>query len=288
AARIERVTDQQARERGLKWDGDLSGLFFPYYLPGVGYVWGRVRRDSPERDADGREENKYIGIPGNHHLYLPPNAETFLKDSKLPILFVESEKASLTLTAWAARSNQQLLVPATGGVWGWRGVIGKTRSANGNRVDQKGPLPDLELFRGHPASILFDANVTADRPDLREARNAFAKTLKEKNCSVRMIDLPGGDGINGPDDFLAVRDDKEMARLVAEPDSADIVIETEAFLQKFAVLPMGMALACTLWAIGTYMYKSFEVFPYLAITGPAKRCGKTRLTEVLEIISANP
>src|SRR5262249_55663346 len=127
AARIDRVTDQQARERRLKWDGHLSGLFFSYYMRGVGCVCGRVRRDSPERDADGREENKYIGIPGQHHLYLPPNAETFLKDSKLPILFVESEKASLTLTAWDARSTQQLLVTAPGGVWGWRGVIGKTR-----------------------------------------------------------------------------------------------------------------------------------------------------------------
>ena len=215
AAKIERVTDDEAYALGLRFDGDKSGLFFPYHLPdSPDYVWGRVRRDNPEME-DGKPKNKYIGIPGRHHLYLPPGAAKLLADRTVPVCFVESEKAVLAVTSWATRRSERILAVATGGVWGWRGTVGKTAGANGERRDEKGPLSDLALFRGHPASVLFDSNVAA-RSDLRDARNAFSKTLAERNCAVRLLDLPVAEGVNGPDDFLAARGDEAFA-LVLDP-----------------------------------------------------------------------
>ena len=40
--------------------------------------------------------------------------------------------------------GRAVLAVGTGGCWGWRGVIGKTEDANGTRVDETGPLPDLD------------------------------------------------------------------------------------------------------------------------------------------------
>jgi hypothetical protein len=228
AFRLDRVSDPQAREEcGIKWkDGDVGGLRFRYFSPEGQHWWDRIRRDHPEMDAEGHAKNKYLGSPGKHHLYLPPNTGDALKSAQLPIVFVESEKAVLAGTAWAARLHKPFLFVGTGGVWGHRGVIGKTTDANGNRVNKKGVLPDIELFRGHPAIILFDSNVTAARPDLLAARNDFAKALKERNCTVRIIDLPASPGVNGPDDYLVVHDDQKFAAVLDPSENWPEIFET--------------------------------------------------------------
>jgi len=62
----------------------------------------------------------------------------------------------------------------------------------------------------------------------------------------------------------------------------------ETFFLDYLVLPTGIALVASLWAIGTHIFETFESFPYLTITSPAKRCGKTRFGELLELICARP
>ncbi len=62
----------------------------------------------------------------------------------------------------------------------------------------------------------------------------------------------------------------------------------EAFLSRYVVLPKGTALPLALWALLTFMFDLFDACPYLAITSPAPRCGKTRLLECLELIVAEP
>lgn len=67
-----------------------------------------------------------------------------------------------------------------------------------------------------------------------------------------------------------------------------LVQDVERFINRFVSLPPGLGLLMTLWAIATHLFSIFDCFPYLAVTSPAKRCGKTRLTEVLELLCANP
>jgi len=50
----------------------------------------------------------------------------------------------------------------------------------------------------------------------------------------------------------------------------------------------GLPLVLAAWSLATYVYDKFDAFPYLAITSPTKRCGKTRAAEVLDLFCANP
>jgi hypothetical protein len=48
------------------------------------------------------------------------------------------------------------------------------------------------------------------------------------------------------------------------------------------------AFAAALWCVGTHLWPLFDAFPYLIITSATKRSGKTRLSELLSFLSANP
>jgi hypothetical protein len=62
----------------------------------------------------------------------------------------------------------------------------------------------------------------------------------------------------------------------------------EAYIRRYVVLPDRACLPVALWTIATHAAKTFECFPYLALFSPAKRCGKTRLLEVLETLASRP
>jgi hypothetical protein len=82
-------------------------------------------------------------------------------------------------------------------------------------------------------------------------------------------------------------------RLDAAPHSAPIdparmVGDVERFIRRFVVLPEAAYLPVTIWAISTHAVQHFDCFPYIALLSPAKRCGKTRLLEVLETLVYHP
>jgi hypothetical protein len=75
----------------------------------------------------------------------------------------------------------------------------------------------------------------------------------------------------------------------SEPvDGTALVCEVEGFIARYVVLPEGAALAVTAWILTTYALDAFDTHPILAITSPEKRCGKTRLLELLELLCARP
>jgi hypothetical protein len=74
----------------------------------------------------------------------------------------------------------------------------------------------------------------------------------------------------------------------AHEDGAALLRDVESLISRFAVLPPGALLPASLLAIGTHCFDVFETFPYLALLSPEKGCGKTRTTEVLEQIVAEP
>jgi hypothetical protein len=67
-------------------------------------------------------------------------------------------------------------------------------------------------------------------------------------------------------------------------DPARMVSDIEQFIRRFVVLPVVVYLPLAIWIIATYLAGLFDCFPYLALLSPAKRCGKTRLLEVLETL----
>ncbi len=78
------------------------------------------------------------------------------------------------------------------------------------------------------------------------------------------------------------------ATLPPEVNGADLLHSLETHFSRYAVLEKGLPLALSLWTIATHLFGGFDAFPYLAVTSPTKRCGKTRLGELLEGVCANP
>ena len=85
---------------------------------------------------------------------------------------------------------------------------------------------------------------------------------------------------------------------VGEPNCSDVAVpfvepntllrQTEEFIRRFVILPPRARLPIALWIVATHLYDVFESFPYLAIESPVKQCGKTRLTEVIELLVNKP
>lgn len=215
-AQVERVSDHDARERfGILGHGDKGGIIFPHLDPETGRrVTARLRRDNPEIEA-GRPKNKYVSAFGDRRqLYFPPDCNRLLKDQAVPILFIEAEKSCLALYAWAARMAREYVPVGMGGCYGWRGRIGKVENANGERVDEVGALRDLRCASDdRTAIVLLDSNASSN-PKVKTARTALVHQLQKQGARVFVAELPATDGVNGPDDYIAVCGDAAMAAVL--------------------------------------------------------------------------
>jgi hypothetical protein len=63
---------------------------------------------------------------------------------------------------------------------------------------------------------------------------------------------------------------------------ADLLTEVRSAVARYVVMPSEEALdAVTLWIAATHLQVAWQHAPRLAVVGPAKRCGKSRLLDVL-------
>jgi hypothetical protein len=76
-------------------------------------------------------------------------------------------------------------------------------------------------------------------------------------------------------------------KLAPEKLGSQIVAKVEGAFSKYLALEPGLPLVLALWTLATHIFDCFDAFPYLAITSPTKRCGKTRLAEIIELLSCN-
>jgi putative DNA primase/helicase len=60
-----------------------------------------------------------------------------------------------------------------------------------------------------------------------------------------------------------------------------VLDELRAFIRRFVLVDAHALIAVVLWIVFTYVFQVAETSPRLAITSPIKRCGKTRLLEIL-------
>ena len=70
------------------------------------------------------------------------------------------------------------------------------------------------------------------------------------------------------------------------PIEPGVIASTESFIRRFCILPDAAYLPLALWAVATHLPDAFDAFPYIALLSPAKRCGKTRVFEVLELLTS--
>lgn len=70
--------------------------------------------------------------------------------------------------------------------------------------------------------------------------------------------------------------------LAADPEGIEVLDLLREAIRRYVVMPSDEALtATTLWAAATHLQTVWQHAPRLAVVGPAKRCGKSRLLEVL-------
>jgi hypothetical protein len=67
--------------------------------------------------------------------------------------------------------------------------------------------------------------------------------------------------------------------------STHIVGKLATFLNRYVVLPETEILVVSCWVLASWMVDSWDRFPHLAISSPEKRCGKTLLMRLLELVT---
>jgi hypothetical protein len=69
---------------------------------------------------------------------------------------------------------------------------------------------------------------------------------------------------------------------------SQVLDETQRFIRQYVVITDDQAVTCTLWVAHTYALEAAETTPYLAVSSPEKRSGKSRLLDVLEEVVRGP
>jgi predicted P-loop ATPase len=214
AARLRRVDSLTGAELVGRKSGSHSGIAIPYFLPGSPVAREyRLRRDHPDMEVDtqGRvkPKQKYLSAPGHGNmLYFAPSVtEAQLRDTTLPLIITEGEFKTLALwrlANWGHTDCPRFLPVGVSGAYNWRGTIGKTTGPDGNRLDVKGPIPDLEriTWKGRKIIVAYDAD-SGHKDLVRFARAELARHLRGCGALVGFLEWDARQG-KGIDDRLAL------------------------------------------------------------------------------------
>lgn len=67
-----------------------------------------------------------------------------------------------------------------------------------------------------------------------------------------------------------------------------IVRDVEKFINDYVAFADNYSFPIALWIVATYVFPSFDAFPYMVITADTKRSGKSRLAEMISFCCSNP
>lgn len=81
---------------------------------------------------------------------------------------------------------------------------------------------------------------------------------------------------------------KSPRRRPPPPQRDSLVTEVMKFLRQFVVMSDAQTLVTALYVAHTHLFEVCEQTPYLSITSPLPKCGKSRLMEVLDLVVARP
>ncbi|MFF2142066.1 DUF3631 domain-containing protein [Kitasatospora sp. NPDC058190] len=91
-----------------------------------------------------------------------------------------------------------------------------------------------------------------------------------------------GDDVEAAPAEPAVPDGIDLMPDTETTEGAELLAQLKARIARFVILPSEEALdATTLWVAATHLQGAWQHAPRLAVVGPAKRCGKSRLLDVL-------
>jgi hypothetical protein len=137
----------------------------------------------------------------------------------------------------------------------------------------KGPGGDARYVRTELRKVRMDVT----------DREAFAKKVAPL-LGVTKASLLQGE--KGTDNAKAKVLFPEIEPWDSPVDGNELLAGTQALIRNHIYISEDDLLTASLWVFWSYLvaYTFIEVSPYLAVTSPDKRCGKSRLLEVLEWI----
>lgn len=213
-ARLRRVDSLTGGEIVGRRNGNCAGILIPYFHPGSNRVRDyRLRRDQPDLEYDSagqlKPRQKYLSPPGRSNMLyvVPGTTQSVLRNQELPILITEGEFKTIALWRLAhyGTSTPPRFVPlGVSGVYNWRGTLGKTVGPDGNRLDVKGAIPDLDwvTWAGRRVIIAYDADAVS-KEIVRIARSALTAHLRARGAWVGFLEWDAARG-KGIDDHLAM------------------------------------------------------------------------------------
>jgi len=244
-------------------------ITLPERLHDYGRIVTHERVDRPDGGKD-----YWYSIDGNYGLNKLPKDELplwnweHLPDAKEPVVITEGEKAASALLD--------------------RGVVavGTATGANGTPCDES-----LKTVLGRRVYLWADHDDVGDKHMNRIAARLFKLGVEDIRFVKPTYELNKGDDAA---DFTG--DDGELQKLLqaAKPVDNPYVINLRELLDdvvgmitNYVILTPHEADAIALWVLHTYVFEAAETTPYLAISSPEKRSGKTRLLETLELLVHN-
>lgn len=187
------------------------------------------------------------------------------------------------------RSTKRLDPPALSALVKQWGIDDSAEEKPANSVAQ--PLAAIEALQpGFAPSELESAlravgnHASSIDPLQREmVRDGVIRKLKDLGVSApgRLVDA----ALSNQSD-PAQSTDGVLSLSIVEPwpeavDGESLLTELTEVVLRFVVMPEHSAVATALWAVHAHAYDGFDCSPFLTITSPLHRCGKTRLLTLL-------
>ena len=284
---------QELRDLGFTAaQSQVPGLLIPLRRmdgePG-GYQY---RPDNP-RESDGKTV-KYESPKGQRNILdVPPTVRGELRRGRQAILITEGAKKADALAS--------LGIPAINisGVYGWRGR---------NEDDGLTALSDWEdvALKGNIIVLAFDSDILT-KHEVHQALSRLKRFLEHKGAArVRVLMLPNlMTGKTGVDDYIAEKgaaledlaslivDDlpamngHQPAKVVDVPPLGELLDAVEKSIRRYVFLSALQLIAVVLWVAHSHAFAVAETTPYMSIRSAEKRSGKSRLLEVVELLTPN-
>ena len=148
-----------------------------------------------------------------------------------------------------------------------------------------GAVPLIEAAKdGHSDPLLDVAQKTAEHlANLPPFEYDRQRVSMAKNLNIRTSTLDAEvekiRKVNNPEKQKALVEEVEPW---PEPVTGSELLDTiYKVVLDYIIMPKKSAIAFSLWTTLTYCYDAFRILPVLELKSPEKRCGKTRLLEVL-------
>ncbi len=171
----------------------------------------------------------------------------------------------------------------------------KQSKGNGNVIDIRMKSPSYPRM---PEELMELANFYGLDSQYDIKRDAVAEKLgwdiakvdRAIKQLIEMVDIPKANDSEAkkpkaepealPDDLVKLL--KELPLWPEPVGTAYILDQIIGELKKYIILPEGAYTLIAVWILHTYVYDAFDVSPYLMLTSPEMRCGKTTVMRFLK------